>query len=376
MLSGDSSILQKTTEAKMETEKSQIIENAQVDVLGQQTENNGTNITKKQLATILNKYFKAVKENDIPDEISNSSDIELTTKDEKYKIMLSKIYSGNLYISKWVYDHTTQRVTKDNQSFQIGDYIKYDAPENTGYTGVKKWRLLGEENGQILLISTDAVYSETNKGSRYPGIKLSGDSSGLENAINELNRIGSLYMSPETADQGRSVNVNDINRITGYNALNCYSDPNDLTKIGPCGDGSTKYGTIVTYSIKNGKVWYKFNDGTNIIERETNDSDFMLPGNSKNITEDTPLQASSFIYYAQTLGSFEESAVASSDREKLNGLKSDSKEYDCLFNFNGGSDYWLATQYVNTNSRPTWSLYRATMSGRVYGTNERCILEF
>ena len=119
MLSGDNSILQKTTEAKMETEKSQIIENAQVDVLGQQTENNGTNITKKQLATILNKYFKAVKEDDIPDEISNSSDIELTTKDEKYKIMLSKIYSGNLYISKWVYDHTTQRVTRDNQSFQI-----------------------------------------------------------------------------------------------------------------------------------------------------------------------------------------------------------------------------------------------------------------
>ena len=67
MLTGDNGILQIATEAKIVTEKSQIIENAQVDVLGQQTENNGNNITKKQLTTILNKYFKNVKEADIPD---------------------------------------------------------------------------------------------------------------------------------------------------------------------------------------------------------------------------------------------------------------------------------------------------------------------
>ena len=99
MLTGDNGILQIATEAKIETEKSQIIENAQVDVLGQQTENNGNNITKKQLTTILNKYFKNVKEADIPDEISSSSDVELTTKDEKYKIMLSKVYSGKFHIT-------------------------------------------------------------------------------------------------------------------------------------------------------------------------------------------------------------------------------------------------------------------------------------
>ena len=54
MLSGDNGILQKATDAKVKTEKAQIIENAQTKILGQQAENKGTNITKGQLAEILN----------------------------------------------------------------------------------------------------------------------------------------------------------------------------------------------------------------------------------------------------------------------------------------------------------------------------------
>lgn len=46
------------------------------------------------MVTILNNYFETVNETDIPDEITNTSDIELTTLDNKYKINLSKIYKG------------------------------------------------------------------------------------------------------------------------------------------------------------------------------------------------------------------------------------------------------------------------------------------
>lgn len=98
MLFGDNSILQKATDAKVKTEKAQIIENTQTKILGQQAENKGANITKGQLAEILNTYFKPTAEASIPDEVSSEvgHDIELTTKDEKYTIKLSEIYSGNL----------------------------------------------------------------------------------------------------------------------------------------------------------------------------------------------------------------------------------------------------------------------------------------
>lgn len=93
MLSGDNSILQKATDAKTSTEKATIIEQAKTDILGQIAENKGENISKLQLATILNKQFKSVDSNNIPDDIS-AKDMELTTIDEKYKINLSEIYNG------------------------------------------------------------------------------------------------------------------------------------------------------------------------------------------------------------------------------------------------------------------------------------------
>ncbi len=94
MLTGNNGILQKATDAKTNSEKQGIIEQARIDVLGQQAENKGTNITKEQLVTILNKYFEATDSTSIPDEISSEHDVELTTIVEKYKINLSEIFKG------------------------------------------------------------------------------------------------------------------------------------------------------------------------------------------------------------------------------------------------------------------------------------------
>lgn len=96
MIAGENGILQKATEAKTNTEKAQIIENAQMDISGQQADNNGSNITKEQLVTILNKYFQDTEASSIPDEVSSEQghDYELTTKDNQYIIKLSEIYRG------------------------------------------------------------------------------------------------------------------------------------------------------------------------------------------------------------------------------------------------------------------------------------------
>ena len=94
MLAGDNSILKRAVDAKERTERAQIIERAKIDLLGDIAENRGENIKKTQLVAVLNKYFKNIESNVIPDEISNINDIELTTLDGKYNILLSEIYEG------------------------------------------------------------------------------------------------------------------------------------------------------------------------------------------------------------------------------------------------------------------------------------------
>lgn len=95
MLSGNNSILQKASEAKIHTERSNIIGQARIDILGQIAENRGENISKQQLKDILNIYFyeNEVEALSIPNDTSTSNE-ELTSKEGNYKIKLSEIYSG------------------------------------------------------------------------------------------------------------------------------------------------------------------------------------------------------------------------------------------------------------------------------------------
>lgn len=97
MLSGDNSILQKATDAKTNTERASIIEQAKTDILGQIAGNKGEDISKNQLKSILNTYFdeNEVESLELPDNTSTSND-ELTSKVGSYKIKLSEIYSGKL----------------------------------------------------------------------------------------------------------------------------------------------------------------------------------------------------------------------------------------------------------------------------------------
>ena len=115
MLSGDNGILQKATNAKIDTEKASIIEQARTDILAQIAENKGKNITKQQFKNILNIYFdnNEVSALDIPDDTSTSN-TELTSIEGSYKIKLSKIYSGKFSSSE------------NNKAYCVGECIYPD----------------------------------------------------------------------------------------------------------------------------------------------------------------------------------------------------------------------------------------------------------
>ena len=149
---GNNGIITKAKDAKTNTERKSVIELAQTDILGQIAENNGNYISKEQLATILNKQFKTIDANSIPNEISITDDIELTTKDEKYKINLSEVYIGKL-------TQVDASVTASEINSQIGKIINYTSPTNSGYTG--EWKILYATDEEVFIITNEVIDKNT-----------------------------------------------------------------------------------------------------------------------------------------------------------------------------------------------------------------------
>ena len=95
-LTGDNGILSKATEAKEETEKARVVEEAKTDILGKQAENEGSEISESDLKEVLGKYFT-----DVPEELPEGEalgEYELTAKEEYggYKIKVGEIWRGEL----------------------------------------------------------------------------------------------------------------------------------------------------------------------------------------------------------------------------------------------------------------------------------------
>ena len=300
-------ILRKATDAKTFTERASVVEQAKTDVLGYQTENKGTDLQKSQLQTVLETYFKSVPAlTDMSDTEILNTELETLAKYGIHNITVKEIFDGTFAQSqtaKWVYNHSNQTVTKGDLTFNIGDCIKYDAPESTGYTGIKKWRVLGvgtenDEDGKLLLVSEGIVYSADNKGQSFPMLQLSGEN-GIDAAINQLNEIGALYKNSNMATKGRSINVKDVNTITGYNP-----------EANPFTDGMTLYGNTTTYTIKNGKLNYRCDKKEPYEDTETSETYFKLPGESENIINATPVKSTAYSYDANALAGFDSSSDA------------------------------------------------------------------
>ncbi len=98
MLTGDNSILKRAADAKIKTERQNIVEQARADVLGYQANNKGTDLERTQLKAVLDKYFKSVPtEVDLPDgeELFNM-EFETQEKYGMHKIKVFEIFDGKI----------------------------------------------------------------------------------------------------------------------------------------------------------------------------------------------------------------------------------------------------------------------------------------
>ena len=93
MLTGQNGILMQAQNAKKETEISEVIEKAKIDIAGVQAENNGE-LTEEQLNEILTSSSYATKGTLSDNGESSILDKVLTTQDGKYQISIREIYNG------------------------------------------------------------------------------------------------------------------------------------------------------------------------------------------------------------------------------------------------------------------------------------------
>ena len=336
MLTGDNGILNRAVQAKDITRGGEVQEtvtlaaanNAGVEHIG------GTKQTKNSVITQLHNDGKL-------------TDSEVATLEESDTIVIGGITIDFSVLdgSNWEYDHSTQTVKKGSLELKIGDYVNTTPYTVDGKQFDGKWRVLGEENGQLLLVSANYVDFQGSTGPEGTPLILLQGSNGIDNEVDRLNTLSAKFADGTKTEKGRSIKVEDINKITGYNPMEARMNANDLTQKTPFDNGNIgQYKNNATYTMKSdGKVWYK-GDQAKTEETQSIYTKFMLPGQSSNITEPFTIQSTYYKYYPETYGPFPASAVASG--QNMEGLSSSSPAYDMLFKPQSNIPYWLASPCV------------------------------
>ena len=403
MLSGDNSILSRAGQARDITGEKSIAERVQLAYLGALATGQGE-ATEEGLTTALNSEFGSGK-------YTLAQDLSKVTIDGKDYNFDGTVAGGGLG-SQWTQDSEGKIVSPDGKvKLQIGDYVNYSAVAGvdttdtnnttiksngtdngygdqtfdlTKYTGDNKWRVLGVKDGKVELISADLVPLSDNSVYFY----LKGRT-GFQNAETELTKIAGLYGHGTHATGARSVNVDDINKITGYNPM-AEKVKNPTAEQIASGNkyGKNKlyeYGNEVTYSWvgtdypkyegANGKTgylssshnvtdssygdfqnafsWYDFN--TNSWKK----SQYSSTATTTSPVEITSLTSTSYCYYPETL-------TTSSNTSATTGIANNSPERDMLFNNTDSKYYWLASRCVYADSNFAFFDVRIVAYGYVY----------
>ena len=360
MLTGDNGVLTRAGEVKEKTRVAEDKEQVELAAISAMTDGKGT-IKDTTLRSDLKNNLKTLKDEDITG--NETSGWQVAVNGKVYFIS----NTGSVEEVKWIQnaDGTIQNVKGTVTGLKIGDTINYDPKagldttdanvmtitskqEDNGYGDqtidlrdyTKTWRLFDIKNGKLEIISSDCVGVPSESDSLF---YLRGRD-GYKNAETELNIISSLYGKGTYATGARSVTIEDVNKITGYNPnAEGIKNPTDeqIASGNKCWKGSiSEYGNEVTYSWDGTtRPKYTSTNGTKGKMNSHNSNNgfgfFWFDGNGwqkstyttipGNITK---LTNNAYIYFPETLTTQE-------DTNKSVGIANDSAERDLLFNFSG-----------------------------------------
>ena len=343
-LTGDNGILTRAQEAKNKTEQAEDIEKIRLAVSEAQIGENGyQEPNQNNLQEAINNQFSG---RDVV--VSDNGDATFTVKVSDNNHYLVGI-DGKVEFIKWYYD-MNNNITDGSTILKIGDYVNYDATDNgniknaytspigtdstintegsklagNGYgnqtfnvnSAPNNWRILGLENGKILLLSEGLVKTQNDE-----NFYLSGQT-GYQYGIDELNNICSIFGNGKGAISARSINVEDVNRITEYNS------------------NETEYCKGQMYEYGN-EVLYTRSTETTIISNGENG----VSGES---------ECNAFIYYDTNNSIWKNLNVGDSIKLKCNyyqySIDTTNEKCKMLIEDSSGNmlNYWLASSYLST----------------------------
>ena len=274
---------------------------------------------------------------DKSNQFAESANATIEENSEQVNNMINEL---DEIMNPWVQNKTvvTKKMKSGTKTYNVGDDYTYDCGVS-GYTG--KWKVLGAEKGKLLIMSTIDVGTLTLSGKE-----------GYNTGISKLNAMCATY-----GKNSRSITVEDINRVTGYDPTN----QGDGTVFGA--GQFYEYGNKVTYTARgssatNGKTYtgsisYEHPDGRKI--------------GTDNVTSIT-VESTAYYYYPYSL------TTSSSTTGECKGIATDSPAYEMLFgkasdtSDGSGNAFWLASSYVYANSDNSgFGLRLVGSGGYVYG---------
>ena len=264
-------------------------------------------------------------------------------------------------IAKGWLQKSDRTVVKGDQVLNIGDTVNYDET-NGGKTTVQKdvnWRVLGAENGKLLIMSYEDVTTKTfNEGKTLEGGKLA-----YVNGISELNTVCKAYGKGTGAVDARSITIEDVDRVTGF----------DKTKFEYLDDGKKiKYGESTTYywdtlADTQNKPYYETGRGLTG-NLNSNHTKFVYHDGStwqESVMPTTlPTERQKICTLTQTYYYYHADNITLT---KTNTDGTANKAYNMLFGSSEEHKYWLASSFVDTNAKDAYFGLRIVNSGIVYG---------
>lgn len=250
------------------------------------------------------------------EELSNNTNETINQQTEELNNMINEL---DEIMNPWVQNKTvvTKKLKSGTKTYNVGDDYTYDCGVE-GYTG--GWKVLGAERGKLLIMSTVDVGT----------LQLSGKD-GYNTGVSQLNTMCAQY-----GTNARSITVEDINRVTGY-------DPTNQGDGKVFGAGEFyEYGNKVTYTASGssatngqnytGSISYEHPDGRKI--------------GTDNVTSIT-VESTGYYYYPYSL------TASSSTTGECKGIATDSSAYKLLFrnaDDSANCSYWLASSCVYASS--------------------------
>lgn len=239
-------------------------------------------------------------------------------------------------MNPWVQNKTvvTKKLKSGTITLNVGEDYEYDCGV-VNYTG--GWKVLGAENGKLLIMSTVDVGN----------LQLSGKE-GYNTGVERLNAACAPY-----GRNARSVTVDDINRVTGYDP----TKQNNNTKYG-AGE-FYEYGNKVTYTASGSSATNEKKYTSAISKYEHPDGRIL----GQNDVTSIQVESTSYYYYPSTL--------TTSDGEQTGeiGISKTSPAYKLLFrkaDDSANCSYWLASSYVYAYSNYSYfGLHIVYSGGRV-----------